>query len=73
MTALHRDADGLPRTRPILCAEIPSCLRCRVHMHEVLSIAPLGHDPGLVAYECAGCGHLASVLQPPASPFRQFA
>ena len=35
---------------------------------EVTSIAPLLHEPGLIAYECARCGHLTSILQPPPEP-----
>jgi hypothetical protein len=33
-------------------------------MHEVATIAPVGHEPGLIAYECPRCGHLASELVP---------
>jgi hypothetical protein len=31
-------------------------------MNEVVTIAPLGGDPGLIAYECSKCAHLMSVL-----------
>jgi energy-coupling factor transporter ATP-binding protein EcfA2 len=34
-------------------------------MKDVVTIAPLGGDPGLIAYECPDCGHLTSVLVPP--------
>src|ERR1700680_3765396 len=45
------------------------CPRCRAaQMTEVTSIAPLLHEPGLVAYECPRCGHLTSVVQPSADP-----
>ena len=27
------------------------------------TIAPLGNEPGLIAYECPKCGHVNSVLQ----------
>jgi hypothetical protein len=37
-------------------------------MKDVVTIAPLAGDPGLVAYECPDCGHLTSVLVPPARP-----
>ena len=48
------------------------CPRCRAaQMTEVTSIAPLLHEPGLVAYECPRCGHLTSIVQPPADPRRR--
>jgi hypothetical protein len=31
-------------------------------MIEIVSIAPLGEEPGLIAYECPKCGHLSSTL-----------
>ena len=31
-------------------------------MDEVLSIAPLAGEPGLIAYECPNCGYVTSVL-----------
>jgi len=34
-------------------------------MHEILSIAPVFNEPGLIAYECSKCGYVASELQPP--------
>ena len=41
------------------------CPRCRAaHMVEVTNIAPLLHEPGLIAYECPQCGHLASFSRP---------
>ena len=39
-------------------------------MMEVVTIAPLLHEPGLIAYECPKCGYLTSVFQPPAEPQR---
>jgi hypothetical protein len=30
-------------------------------MKDVVTIAPLAGDPGLIAYECPDCGHLTSV------------
>jgi len=41
-------------------------------MTEVTSIAPLLHEPGLVAYECPRCGHLTSIVQPPVDPRRHW-
>jgi hypothetical protein len=35
-------------------------------MKDVVTIAPLAGDPGLIAYECPRCGHLMSVLVPAA-------
>ncbi len=31
-------------------------------MNEVVRIAPLGHGPGLIAYECPECVYVTSVL-----------
>jgi len=31
-------------------------------MDEVVRIAPLPGEPGLIAYECPGCGYVTSVL-----------
>ena len=31
-------------------------------MYEVVRIAPLPGEPGLIAYECPGCGYVTSVL-----------
>ena len=41
---------------------VPSCPRCGAPMKEVVTIAPLGDEPGLIAYECSKCAHLMSVL-----------
>jgi hypothetical protein len=42
------------------------CPRCQqAMMVEVVSIAPLAHEPGLIAFECNSCGHVSSDLQPP--------
>jgi hypothetical protein len=35
-------------------------------MVEIVSIAPLQHGPGLIAYECRACGYVTSVVVPPA-------
>jgi hypothetical protein len=34
-------------------------------MKDIVTIAPLGDEPGLVAYECPKCGSVTSVLQYP--------
>jgi hypothetical protein len=31
-------------------------------MDEVVSIAPVAGEPGLIGYECAACGYVTSVL-----------
>jgi hypothetical protein len=41
------------------------CPRCKSPMKEVLSIAPLAHEPGLIAYECPRCVFVTSeILRP---------
>jgi predicted RNA-binding Zn-ribbon protein involved in translation (DUF1610 family) len=40
----------------------PRCAKCGTEMKDVVTIAPVAGDPGLVAYECPDCGHLTSVL-----------
>jgi hypothetical protein len=37
-------------------------------MTEVTTVAPLLHEPGLIAYECRSCGHVSSVVQQPLEP-----
>lgn len=37
-------------------------------MRDVVTIAPLAGDPGLVAYEGPNCKHVTSVLVPPSDP-----
>jgi hypothetical protein len=34
-------------------------------MKDIVTIAPIGDEPGLVAYECPKCGSVTSVLQHP--------
>jgi len=34
-------------------------------MKDIVTIAPLGDEPGLVAYECPRCGCVTSVLRQP--------
>jgi hypothetical protein len=42
-------------------------------MDEVVSIAPLAGEPGLIAYECPSCGYVTSVLfHPTAAHSRAF-
>lgn len=31
-------------------------------MKDVVTIAPTGHEPGLIAYECPNCIYIMSVL-----------
>jgi hypothetical protein len=31
-------------------------------MKRVVTIAPVLHEPGLIAYECPGCGYVTSIL-----------
>jgi rubredoxin len=42
-----------------------ACPRCKAPMKEVVRIAPLQSDPGLIAYECPSCGYVTSVLIAP--------
>jgi hypothetical protein len=53
-------------------ADLSPCPRCKTLMIEVVTIAPVAHEPGLTAYECPECGYLMSVLTPtgdePSSP-----
>jgi hypothetical protein len=37
-------------------------------MKEVVSIAPLGDESGLIAYECPACRYVTSVLWQPTEP-----
>jgi C4-type Zn-finger protein len=48
-------------------ADLPSCTRCNADMIEILTIAPMFHEPGLIAYECPKCGYVTSHLLPPES------
>jgi hypothetical protein len=34
-------------------------------MKDIVTIAPLGDEPGLIAYECSRCGYVTSILQQP--------
>ena len=48
--ATHGHADFLP------------CPRCRMRMSKIVTIAPMGRQPGLLAYECPKCAYVTSVL-----------
>jgi len=47
-------------------ADLLACPRCKAAaMSEILRIAPMLREPGLIAYECPNCGYVTSVLQQP--------
>jgi hypothetical protein len=39
-----------------------ACPRCKAPMEEVVWIAPVQSEPGLIAYECPSCRYVTSVL-----------
>jgi hypothetical protein len=39
-----------------------ACFRCQTPMREVMWIAPLREEPGLIAYECPSCKYVTSVF-----------
>ena len=41
-----------------------TCPRCKAVMKEVVWIAPVRTEPGLIAYECPSCSYITSVLMP---------
>src|SRR6266478_7787047 len=41
------------------------CPRCGTEMDEVVSIAPVISEPGLIGYECPNCVYVTSVLVQP--------
>jgi transposase-like protein len=43
-------------------ADFLTCPRCATQMAKVVTIAPIGRQPGLVAYECPKCAYVTSVL-----------
>jgi predicted RNA-binding Zn-ribbon protein involved in translation (DUF1610 family) len=43
-------------------AEFLTCPRCRTRMPKVVTIAPMGRQQGLIAYECPKCTYVTSVL-----------
>ena len=42
-----------------------ACPRCKTKMDEVVRIAPLAGEPGLIGYECPACFYVTSVLIQP--------
>jgi hypothetical protein len=40
-------------------------------MDEVVRIAPLANEPGLIGYECPACSYVTSVILQPASVILQ--
>jgi hypothetical protein len=47
----------------------PKCKRCDFEMVEILRVEPVGHEPGMLVYECSKCKAEATVFltreQPP--------
>jgi hypothetical protein len=62
--ARGRVVSDLSRSRRDL-SPLP-CLRCGIIMDEVVRIAPVAGEPGLIAFECPNCTYVTSVLQQPA-------
>ena len=48
-----------------------ACPRCKAIMDEVVRIAPLADDPGLIGYECPACCYVTSVILQPTSVILQ--
>ena len=59
--ANQRVTSVLDRARST-CTDATLCPRCQATMTEVVRIAPLGREPGLIAYECPECAYVTSVL-----------
>jgi hypothetical protein len=38
----------------------PLCRQCGKGISEVIRIAPVDHDPGMIVYECLNCGSVES-------------
>jgi hypothetical protein len=54
---------GQPRTKR---SDRPPCPRCKAaQMAEILTITPLLHEPGLIAFECTDCGYISSMIISP--------
>jgi C4-type Zn-finger protein len=45
--------------------DVIPCPRCGGSMKAVVTIQPVGHAPGLIAYECSRCGYVTSELVAP--------
>jgi transposase-like protein len=45
-----------------------ACPRCKAPMEEVVRIAPVQNEPGLIGYECPSCCYVTSVLTSSKSP-----
>jgi hypothetical protein len=43
----------------------PVCPRCGTVMQNVVTVAPVGSQPGMIAYECPACRVVTSVPLPP--------
>jgi hypothetical protein len=41
-----------------------ACPRCQTSMREIMRIAPLRNEPGLIAYECPACEKLTVPARP---------
>jgi transposase-like protein len=49
-------------------SDLQKCPRCKAAMDEVVTIAPIVHEPGLIGYECPACHYVTSVLWHPEEP-----
>jgi hypothetical protein len=43
----------------------PVCPRCGTMMQDIVTVAPVGSQPGMIAYECPTCRGVTSVPLPP--------
>jgi len=59
----HRRRDAQLTSGACGCVVVPTF--AAKNMMEVCTIAPLPHEPGLVAYECTHCGPVTTELQRP--------
>jgi hypothetical protein len=69
---LSREGCGFEPYRQGVVCHVPdlsksgfSCPRCKTIMDEVVRIAPLASEPGLIGYECPDCCYVTSVILPP--------
>ncbi len=42
--------------------KLPDCPRCGARMQDIVSIAPILGEPGLIGYECPKCGCVTSKI-----------